>query len=822
MASVHATGCVIGDVNHSGFLVSEKATITLIDSDSFQVVAAGKSFLCQVGTPEYTPPELQNSRFDHVKRTPNHDNFGLAVLIFQLLFMGRHPYSGRFRGQGDMPLERAIAEFRFAYSSRSKATAMEPPPNAPLLSDFPDYVAEGFEGAFGASGTQERPKPERWIEFLERLERDIQKCSTNSSHHHVRGKTCPWCRMEQAYPGFVAFTSTSSGIRDLPIIIDTSQVLALIESIKDPGATPDIRSVLTGAANTAANVQLSFSVTHLRVQYAAALGLALFGFLLWQWGAPVFATILFSGGGAALGLHPNVRVKGIVEARQKAEQGWHTVQQAWARQPGDANYRQAKSEALSLVRDLNGLPTEERNELRLLEKNKLEVQRERYLDRHLIKGAKIHKIGSARKAVLASFGIETAADIEQYRVAAVQGFGPSLVSELLAWRRSIERKFVFDAKEPINPAKIAAIKASVANKRAVLETKLRSTVARLQQVATLAVDQRASLTALANSAVAKLNQAQVDERAAHPIFIRVAKIVSVSCLCIVLLNVASGQRSSTISNSPPATSPSLPPQMPKGTQAPVVQVLEGRPSALDNPERRSKEAQRSESLIIAPVSTSRGGANLTESILQESTAASTRKNSVESLPPPIDIPTGNRGIGIQVTPPPETVEPKLNPNAPKDATQIQKRLFDLGFLQTPPDGKWGPRSVRGLQEFRAAQNLRSDSIWDHDTEEALLSSPIAPSVETNPGFAGNWRPEGEACGQDGEGPPLRITMGRAETAAGRCDFEFVRADPEGGWRVRAKCFVNGETWQANVHLRLSGQRLTWTSERGTSQYLRCQ
>jgi DNA-binding helix-hairpin-helix protein with protein kinase domain len=41
-ASVHATDCVIGDVNRFGFLVSEKTTITLIDSDSFQVIAAGK------------------------------------------------------------------------------------------------------------------------------------------------------------------------------------------------------------------------------------------------------------------------------------------------------------------------------------------------------------------------------------------------------------------------------------------------------------------------------------------------------------------------------------------------------------------------------------------------------------------------------------------------------------------------------------------------------------------------------------------------------------------------------------------------------------
>src|SRR5262249_48150153 len=98
VASVHGTGCVIGDINHSGFLVSDAATSILIDSDSFQVLTANKTFLCQVGTPEYTPAEMQGGKFGRLKRTANHDAFGLAVLIFQLLFLGKHPFAGRFSG----------------------------------------------------------------------------------------------------------------------------------------------------------------------------------------------------------------------------------------------------------------------------------------------------------------------------------------------------------------------------------------------------------------------------------------------------------------------------------------------------------------------------------------------------------------------------------------------------------------------------------------------------------------------------------------------------------------------------------------------------
>jgi DNA-binding helix-hairpin-helix protein with protein kinase domain len=203
-ASVHATGCLIGDINHSGFLISPDATVALIDSDSFDVMAAGRRYPCQVATPEYTPPELQGANAAQVVRTRNHDNFGLAILIFQLLFMGRHPYSGRFLGAGDMPIPRAITEFRFTYAT-TPAT-MQAPLHAPQLADFPSSVAAAFEAAFGRQGVQRRPTADEWIAVLGQLERSLQQCSRSRSHHHVQGRSCAWCRIERAVPGFVAFT----------------------------------------------------------------------------------------------------------------------------------------------------------------------------------------------------------------------------------------------------------------------------------------------------------------------------------------------------------------------------------------------------------------------------------------------------------------------------------------------------------------------------------------------------------------------------------------------------------------------------------------
>jgi DNA-binding helix-hairpin-helix protein with protein kinase domain len=818
VASVHTTDCVIGDVNHSGFLVSENATITLIDSDSFQVVATGKSFLCQVGTPEYTPPELQNSHFSGAKRTRNHDNFGLAILLFQLLFMGRHPYSGRFNGQGDMPLERAIAEFRFAYSAR-RTTGMAPPPNAPLLSDFTAYVSEAFEIAFGPDGVQNRPTPERWVELLNRLEGDIQKCSTNPAHDHVQGKSCPWCRMELAHPGFVAFTSKTPGVRDLPIVIDTSQVLALITSIKDPGPVPDIHSVLKVPGNQAVN--LHFGTNTLWMQHGAALGISVVGFLAWQLGVPSFVAILLSGLGAAVSLYPDRRASAISETRRQAEQAWDAVRQAWSRQSGNSDYLQVKSEALSYVRDLNCLPTEEKSQLQQLEINKQKLQLERHLERHLIKAAKIRKVGSARKTVLASFGIETAADIERQRIAAIQGFGPALVSELLSWRASIVQKFVFNANEPISSAQIAAVRIGIANKKVALDAKLRSTLARLQQVATFAADQRSSLNISANAAFVKFKESLSAEHATHPIFTRVAKIVSISCLGIMLLNLASTQHPSAappnIHISEPVTS--LPSAVPVAPQAPPTRQ---QASTINVPDQASTPAPVLPSQVHPvndPVQQSAAPAQAFRNAAWAPSQLAERERAF-TPPSPTEAPGQSQNTG-QPSVPPETATPRLSPNVPADATQIQQRLFDLGYLQTPPDGKWGQRSARALQEFRAARGLQSDVNWNRRTEDALLSSPIAERANAIPLFAGGWRPENDLCGSDRDGPPLRITRGHAETAAGRCDFDTIQAESESAWRVRAKCSANGETWQANIQLRVTGPLLTWESERGRAQYLRC-
>src|SRR5262249_55907570 len=129
----------------------------------------------------------------------NHDHFGLAVLIFHLLFMGRHPFAGRFLGQGDMPIERAIAESRFAYSRDAARTQMAPPPFTPPITTVRPTVAELFEQAFHPLSVKgSRPTSEAWIDALEALKSSLIRCQSVAWHHHPSSTTsCPWCAIER-------------------------------------------------------------------------------------------------------------------------------------------------------------------------------------------------------------------------------------------------------------------------------------------------------------------------------------------------------------------------------------------------------------------------------------------------------------------------------------------------------------------------------------------------------------------------------------------------------------------------------------------------
>jgi DNA-binding helix-hairpin-helix protein with protein kinase domain len=108
-----------------------------------------------------------------------------------------------------------------------------------------------------------------------------------------------------------------------------------------------------------------------------------------------------------------------------------------------------------------------------LERQREAAQRRRFLERYFIEKHRIPNIGPGLKATLASYGIETAADVSSRTVSAVPGFGATRTKEILLWRQGIERRFAFDPAKGVDAADVRALDLKCAARRQELEQALR-------------------------------------------------------------------------------------------------------------------------------------------------------------------------------------------------------------------------------------------------------------------------------------------------------------------------------------------------------------
>jgi formylglycine-generating enzyme required for sulfatase activity len=218
MRALHERGCIVGDLNESNILVSSTTLATWVDTDSFQVRDSGdgRIFRCPVGKPEYTPPELQGAHFSEVDRQPEHDLFGLGVLLFHLLMEGTHPFSGRYTGMGDAPpIEERIKLGHFPYA-QNRRTPYQPALNAPPIEVLPDEVRGLFLRCFeeGHRVPSLRPSAQEWKDALDRAESELIACEANNQHRYGRHmKSCPWCDRAKRLRGRDPFPSVEQ-VRD--------------------------------------------------------------------------------------------------------------------------------------------------------------------------------------------------------------------------------------------------------------------------------------------------------------------------------------------------------------------------------------------------------------------------------------------------------------------------------------------------------------------------------------------------------------------------------------------------------------------------------
>ncbi len=521
--AIHARGHVIGDVNPGNVVVSLQALVKLIDCDSFQISAGGRLFPCDVGVPQFTAPELQGQSFHGLRRTPDHDAFGLALLCFHLLFMGRHPFAGRYRGKGDMPIERAIREYRFAFGRHAHTRQMEPPPHTLPFSTLPAMVADLFERAFAPPKlAQGRPGAHDWLRALEQLGADLRACSRNSTHKYPRNlPDCPWCALEQASGTAFFLLSERFAAADLVVAglpdFDLERVWSRIQATVPPGdeAMPAPRPrtpiVPTPLPDALRRVQRDNAIKAAAIAGAVLTATLIQWQLVWLW-LPLAAagwSLLRDGA-----VHREVQRRRL--ALFAARQELMELRAAWSQRATGQPFT-ARLQALKTLCDrYRNLATELQRDVQRLETNQRQIQLRAFLESYFIDAAQIPGILTTDRMALASYGIETAADVTAEALKVVPGFGQRLgrqrAATLLAWRQALEQRFRYDPRQGVDPATATRLRQQYAQERSRIERELLAGPDELAKIKAEVLKQRAQLNIALMHQAMREAQAQADLR----------------------------------------------------------------------------------------------------------------------------------------------------------------------------------------------------------------------------------------------------------------------------------------------------------------------
>ncbi|MEP0872780.1 hypothetical protein NDA01_23455 [Trichocoleus desertorum AS-A10] len=211
---IHAKGYVLGDMKPQNIRVNNSALVSIVDTDSFQVPDHAKKeiYRCTVFSPEFTPPELIGETASNITQTPCHDNFRLAVIIYQLLF-GIHPFStGEWKGSEEKPdIDRLIQQGYWIYSYDKK---VQPSRSTISLNVVHPELKSLFLRCFndGHQAPTLRPTANDWCNALEQAISELISCKHLPNHVYRKSyRRCHWCERSKDL-GVDIFSVSSSSI----------------------------------------------------------------------------------------------------------------------------------------------------------------------------------------------------------------------------------------------------------------------------------------------------------------------------------------------------------------------------------------------------------------------------------------------------------------------------------------------------------------------------------------------------------------------------------------------------------------------------------
>ncbi|MGV3615769.1 MAG: protein kinase domain-containing protein [Fimbriimonas sp.] len=446
---VHEAGLVIGDLNESNVLISRDAMAKVIDVDSFQLIDGDKMYPCKVGKGELLAPELQGRSLETLQRSTNHDRFALAVLMFQVLVFGRHPFAGRPKTEQEVHLEEAITKGWYPYTKR-REVPIAPPPHLTL--DFlPPKVQEMFEEAFDPAA-RVRPSAQAWFDVLKELEGDLVGCPYNGGHAYWKGnRECPWCELEGRWnvPLFMPTLPTLQSGEPIDIDAIWDRVSKL--PVPREAEPPEVLDYTTFVpAELPVWKKILVSPLAADIPWWVFIPIATACRAYWQ-NAPwilvllivLVALVMF---GSAMIVGPlRHRLKGARKQLEKLRDEWDRT--------ADPN---VFAHAVQDIDDLRDRLAKAQDRLKAAREAKIRdlyrAQLDRYLEKYSILAADAGPIGSGKLSYLHDRGFRSAADITEDRVQKGKDGDDAFWRDLLNWRKTLEAQFWATSNFPLTPA----------------------------------------------------------------------------------------------------------------------------------------------------------------------------------------------------------------------------------------------------------------------------------------------------------------------------------------------------------------------------------
>jgi len=478
--TLHAAGLVVGDVNEGNLLVNKQGMVAFIDCDSFQIADGNNYYYCEVGVPRYTPPELLRlSTFENVVRTTATDSFSMAILIFQLLFLGRHPFAGINHTNEDIGEEVAIQRQLFAWSTRSRQQLLTPPRDSFDIKNLPEGIADLFHQAFETSN---RPAPAQWIKETGLLMKQMTTCSRSKLHSYPAGmQHCPWCdfknRRNILYFIDDIYTAESTistdfdkfiqGFRVDPVHIPDAD-LSIPPAALKPVSHPDKLKKVKSQKNTVALIflLLAFPVFMLAtISGFVILGLAAFAWLglPWKW-------------------YMQTELSKLKEQHKALHRRIDSLLEDYRNQQDIENYKHQGKRISQLITQYKDIPKNIQLKKRLEEERIYNQQLHSFLQQFALQDHAIPSIGASRKQSLYNAGITTASDISRLSNIKVQGIGSKYEQVLFSWQRQMASGFVYyPDNQQLNIAFLKILSDADQSKKQ-LELEIRTNYSGLQQL----------------------------------------------------------------------------------------------------------------------------------------------------------------------------------------------------------------------------------------------------------------------------------------------------------------------------------------------------